>query len=53
MREKTEFEHRMNKVNIDIFCIQASHLQKERRSKLEDINALALIEEETEGRVVL
>ena len=28
MRKKTELEHRMNKDNIDICCIQETHLQK-------------------------
>ena len=28
MRKKTELEHRMNKENIDICCIEETHLQK-------------------------
>ena len=34
MREKTELEHRMNKDNIDICCIQATHLQKDKTLKV-------------------
>ena len=30
MRKKTELEHRMNKENIVICCIQETHLQKDR-----------------------
>ena len=29
-RKKTEFEHRMNRDNIDICCIQETHLQKDK-----------------------
>ena len=30
MRKKTELEHTMNKTNIDICCIQETHLQKDK-----------------------
>ena len=30
MMKKTELEHRMNKDNIDICCIQKTHLQKDK-----------------------
>ena len=33
MRKKTELEHRMNKENIDICCIQETHLQKDKTFK--------------------
>ena len=33
MRKKTELEHRMNKQNIDICCIQETHLQKDKTFK--------------------
>ena len=33
MRKKTELEHRMNKENIDICCIQETHLQKDNTFK--------------------
>ena len=33
MRKKTELEHRMNKENIDICCIQETHLQKNKTFK--------------------
>ena len=33
MRKKTELEHRMNKYNIDICCIQETHLQKDKTFK--------------------
>ena len=53
MRKKTELEHRMNKENIAICCMQETHLKKLRHSGLGDINTSELIEEETGGRVVL
>ena len=34
MRKKTELEHRMNKDNIDICCIQETHLQKDKTFKV-------------------
>ena len=34
MRKKTELEHRMNKENIDICCIQETHLQKDKTFKV-------------------
>ena len=34
MRKKTELEHRMNKQNIDICCIQETHLQKDKKFKI-------------------
>ena len=33
-KEKTEPEHRMNKENIDICCIQETHLQKDKTFKV-------------------
>ena len=33
-RKKTELEHRMNKENIDICCIQETHLQKDKTFKV-------------------
>ena len=33
MRKKRELEHRMNKENIDICCIQETHLQKDKTFK--------------------
>ena len=33
-RKKTELEHRMNKENIDICCIQETHLQKDKIFKV-------------------
>ena len=53
MRKKTELEHGMNKDNIDICCIQETHLKRISHSRLEDINASELIDEETGGRVGL
>ena len=34
MRKKTELEHIMNKENIDICCIQGTHLQKDKTFKV-------------------
>ena len=34
MRKKTEFEYRINKENIEICCIQETHLQKEKTFKV-------------------
>ena len=34
MRKKTELEHRMNKENIDICCIQETHLLKDKTFKV-------------------
>ena len=34
MREKTELQHIMNKDNIDICCIQETHLQKDKTFKV-------------------
>ena len=33
MRKKTELEHRMNKENVDICCIQETHLRKDKTFK--------------------
>ena len=48
-----ELEHIMNKGNMYIYCVQETHLQRDKTFKGEDINASELIEEETGGRVVL
>ena len=34
MRKKTELKHIMNEENIDICCIKATHLQKDRTFKV-------------------
>ena len=34
IRKKIELEHRMNKDNIDICCIQETHLQKDKTFKV-------------------
>ena len=34
MRKKTELEHRINKDNIDICCMQVTHLQKDKTFKV-------------------
>ena len=39
MCKKTELEHRINEENIDKCCIQETHLQRIRDSRLEDTKA--------------
>ena len=34
IRKKTELEHILNKENIDICCIQETHLQKDKRFRV-------------------
>ena len=40
MRKKTELEHIMNKENIDICCIQETHLQKDKTFKVRGCQCL-------------
>ena len=45
IRKKTELEHILKKENIDICCIQETHLPKDKRFR--DINVSVLIEKAT------
>ena len=53
MRKKTELEHRMNKENIDICCIQETHIQKDKTFKARGYQCFRIDREEDRRRVIL
>ena len=47
--EKGRIEHRINKENIDICCIQETHLQKDKTLKVRDYQCFRTERRQEEG----